>query len=277
MTSTFRDHIRKFHREFDGWVGKAIGAKPFGASALKTPTSELTIQNFVDFSYSKQVHFNQFQQVPMYANQTPLTCDLKVYQDLFMVTFILNNVKPGSRLLEIGGGQSRMVAWLKNDFEIWNLDKLEGLGFGPRSLIEKSGFRLVKDYIGSFNPELPDRYFDLIFSISTIEHIPEDPISVDNCIADIKRLLAPQGLSVHCVDALLHAEHFFVHPLVRKISEENPSTVAVLDFDRISNDADLWCLPPFAYYTRWFPLTKRRLKYFGRPFSINILWRKDSD
>jgi ubiquinone/menaquinone biosynthesis C-methylase UbiE len=176
--------------------------------------------------------------------------------------------------LEIGGGESRLIALLKTDYEIWNLDKLEGAGFGPKNLGEISGFKLVKDYIGAFNPELPDNHFDLVFSISTIEHFPEDDSTVKNCIADIDRLLTHQGFSVHCVDALLHRDSLSVHPLVRKIPLENNSVIVNLDFDAISQDQNLWCLPPFAYYTRWFPLTNRRLKQFGRPFSLNILWQK---
>jgi ubiquinone/menaquinone biosynthesis C-methylase UbiE len=251
-----------------------LGGEPLSIHQSYLPKHKLTIQNFGDFSFSKLSHFSQFEPVSMYASQTPRSCDLKVYQDLFMYTFILNNIKPGSRLLEIGGGDSRMIAWLKNDYEIWNLDKLEGRGFGPKNLSEPTGFRLVKDYIGAFSSELPDHYFDLVFSISTIEHIPEDQTTVDRCILDIERLLAQQGISIHCVDAFLHTDHIVVHPLVKQILKQNKSARTILDFETISNDTDLWRLPVYAYYTRWFPLTKRRLKLFGRPFSINVVWQK---
>lgn len=275
MASKLRQHIRTLHREIDGLAGKVLGGKPLGMNRSPLVDPLLTVQNFEEFSYSKSSHFDQFLRVSIYANQTPKSCDLKIYQDLFMYTFIQNNIKPGSRLLEIGGGESRIIRWLKKDYEIWNLDKLEGVGFGPKDLGEHTGFQLVKDYIGSFSSELPDYYFDMIFSISTIEHIPEDHTTVKRCIADIDRLLTRKGISVHCIDAFLHTDQIVVHPLVKQVLKVNKNARTILDFETISNDKDLWCLPAFAYYTRWYPLTKRRLRSFGKPFSMNLLWQKE--
>ncbi|MBK8551291.1 MAG: hypothetical protein IPL53_09635 [Ignavibacteria bacterium] len=35
------------------------------------------------------------------------------------------------KILEIGGGDSRILKHFSKDFECWNLDKMEGLGNGP--------------------------------------------------------------------------------------------------------------------------------------------------
>jgi hypothetical protein len=100
--------------------------------------------------------------MPIYATQVTSTCDLKVYQDLLIYSFIINNLTPGSRILEIGGGESRVIECLKRDYEFWNLDKLEGKGFGPKRLLNTDGFILVKDDIGNFSKKLPETYFDLV-------------------------------------------------------------------------------------------------------------------
>ena len=64
----------------------------------------------------------------------PLTDVLKKYQDLLVYYFILKYIPKGSKILEVGGGQSRILRRLKNDYECWNVDKLEGLGNGPKAI-----------------------------------------------------------------------------------------------------------------------------------------------
>ncbi|GAI29988.1 unnamed protein product, partial [marine sediment metagenome] len=132
--------------------------------------------DFDDFTYSKKSHFALFKgyDVELYGKSIdPDACDLKAYQDLLVFSFIKENIPRGSRILDIGGGKSRILNYFKNNYECWNLDKLEGLGNGPVA-VGSEGCRLVKDYIGCFNKELPDNYFDFVFSISALEHVPED-------------------------------------------------------------------------------------------------------
>jgi hypothetical protein len=161
--------------------------------------------NFNEFTYSKNAHFrffqkNNYDEILFGKRIDSEYCDLKVYQDLLTFSFILQNIKPGSKVLEIGGAESRILKYFRNEFECWNLDKLEGVGNGPTK-INSDGFRLISDYIGNFNSELPERYFDLVFSISTFEHIPmEDETVFENIRKDIDRLLKKGGLSLHCID-----------------------------------------------------------------------------
>ena len=274
MKKKIRRLIRWLHREWDGLWGKIFNHQlPLIKKATK-PEKELGLENFTDFGYSKVSHFSKFHIMPIYATQVTSTCDLKVYQDLLVYSFIKDNLAPGSRILEIGGGESRVIACLKQDYEFWNLDKLEGIGFGPKKLIDSSGFVLVQDDIGGFSPELPDNYFDLIYSISALEHFKTDEKSMEKIIADIQRLLKFGGRSIHCVDALLFKDHLFVHPLLRKILTEVDNVQSCMDFEIINNDADLWVLSAYTYYTRWYHLTKQSLKKFGIPFSINLIWQK---
>ena len=275
MNIKIRKVIRLFHREFDAFWGLILGGKSIRSTRNQPQDSKLIISNFKDFAYSKKSHFSKFLPISIYKRQNLKTCDLKVYQDLFMYTFIVNNIKKGSRLLEIGGGESRIILLLKQSYEIWNLDKLEGQGFGPKRLMDTSEFKLIKDFIGSFNKEIPDNYFDLVFSISTIEHIPDDENTVVNVLEDIQRILKPGGYSIHCIDAFLFPDRFYVHPLVQKVLNEKKSFNDTLDFNLISTDLDLWVLPKFAYYTRWYHLTRQSINDLGHPFSINVLWQEE--
>ena len=151
---------------------------------------------------------------------------------------------------------------------------MEGAGFGPKRLYDVHGHVLVQDYLGAFSLALEDHSFNFIYSISTIEHLPQDEETLPRCLAYMDRLLAPGGYSLHCVDALLKPDKLEVHPLVAKVLSENKTAKTSLCFDTLSKDVDLWSLPFYAYYTRYFHLTKKRLKPFGKLITINVYWKQ---
>ena len=94
-----------------------------------------TPATIADFSYSKLSHFELFRGLAFRSydvgDPDPAICDLKVYQDYLTYCFILRNVPPGSRILDVGGGDSRVLKFLSKEYECWNADKCEGLGNGP--------------------------------------------------------------------------------------------------------------------------------------------------
>jgi len=274
LKQKMRIKIRGIHLAVDGVLGRIFTSKGALGKHRETPHQIIQPGDFFNFSYSKQQHFSKYRLLPIHKYQSSATCDLKVYQDSLVYTFILDNIPSGAKILEIGGGNSRIINQIKHNYEIWNLDKLEGTGYGPTKIINKYGFHLVKDYIGTYSSQLPNNYFDLIYSVSTIEHFSKDTNDIQNILEDMQRLLHPGGYSLHCVDALLYNDHFIVHPLVEKIQVNGLMDYSLPSFDKINNDVDLWTLPPYAFYTRWYHLVKTPLKKFGRPFSINLLWKK---
>lgn len=129
-----------------------------------------------------------------------INCNLKLVQDLAMVDFIKKHIPKGSKLLEIGGGESRVLEYFSKDYECWNLDKLEGHGNGPKTIRSKPKYKIIKDYIGNFNKSLPNNYFDFVFSISVFEHINEPEEKLKYIMDDIERILKKDGQSAHCID-----------------------------------------------------------------------------
>lgn len=125
---------------------------------------------------------------------------LKTIQDTY-VYHLLQHEK-GKRLLEAGGGKSRLLRLLRNANECWLVDKFEGEGNGPRMKPFLPKVRIMQDYIGGFNPNLPDKYFDYVFSISVLEHIPLDYL--DNFFWDCARLLKPGGRMIHAIDTYVY-------------------------------------------------------------------------
>lgn len=121
---------------------------------------------------------------------------MKTVQDTY-IYHLLRNEK-GKKIVEAGGGNSRLLRLLKNTNECWLVDRFEGLGNGPRRKPFLPMVRIVQDYLGEFNPLLPDGYFDYVFSISVAEHIPLNYL--DNFFHDCARLLKPGGRMIHAID-----------------------------------------------------------------------------
>ncbi|QJT09810.1 class I SAM-dependent methyltransferase [Oceanidesulfovibrio marinus] len=125
---------------------------------------------------------------------------LKLAQDLCICDFFHYHVTKGAKVLEIGGGFSRLLEYLQDDVEGWNLDKFEGWGNGPTDIPKDTGFKIVPNYIGAYDKNIPDNYFDIVYSISVLEHINLEDEALDDVIQDMERVLKPGGFSVHCID-----------------------------------------------------------------------------
>ena len=238
--------------------------------------SEKKPLDFQDFTYSKRSHFNQFQRFKAYININPDACDLKIYQDLLVYNFITQNLPKGSKLLEIGGGNSRVLEALKQDYECWNLDKFEGVGNGPNQITNYANSRIVLDYIGNFNAELPNQYFDCVFSISTLEHITEDQITFDKITQDIDRILKPLGFSLHCFDVVIRPAEVWTNQFLPYLFNTQKTLNSRIDFDQIKLDPDLYGMSETAYRQFWQPTTQKSYQEFGQPISYNILWQKSA-
>lgn len=236
--------------------------------------STQTYFNWQDLTYSKKSHLAKFSRFDDYSNIDLKNCDLKAYQDLLIYTLITEHLSPGSKLLEIGGGDSRVIQALKQNYECWNLDKLEGVGNGPTEVTEHSGYHLVQDYIGNFNSELPENYFDCIFSISTLEHIPEDETHYQNISQDLNRLLKPGGWSFHCFDIILKFQAVWTNDFLSYLFENQVTLHQQISFDIMQQDPDLYTMSELAYNRYWRHLTKMSYEDFGQPVSYNIFWQK---
>ncbi|UCH94960.1 MAG: class I SAM-dependent methyltransferase [Candidatus Aminicenantes bacterium] len=236
-------------------------------------------KDFSPFTYSKRFHFNLFSDynydIELFKKTlNPDQCSLKNYQDLLVFSFIKQFVPEGSRLLDVGGGNSRIIKHFKKKYQCWNVDKLEGRGNGPKRIF-KWGFRLVKDYIGNFNPALPDNYFDFVFSISALEHVPgQDPILFKNILDDLNRVLKPGGYSLHCFDSILKPGSMWVNRFLIYIFEKEQTLNRFFPFEMLDQAPDLFVMSEQVYNRKWKHITRKTYDEFGKPFSYNILWQK---
>lgn len=150
----------------------------------------------------------------------------------------------GQRIAEVGGAYSRLPEYLGERFAVepWVIDDF-GLHSGeplwsrwgnPHDL---PGMHPTVRYsfhrMGNYSPEIPARYFDRIFSVSTLEHI-QRPYRLD-VLKDMHRCLAPRGIELHTIDVSV--------PQVRRLFAQWASRLApvVQRLDRrFQNDIDEW-------------------------------------
>jgi SAM-dependent methyltransferase len=243
------------------------GGKPY---LMKSPN------DFEKYTYSKRSHISELQSFAdeLFKEKTNFyLSDLKRYQDAFVAMFIGKFITTSSRLLEVGGGYSRILQAFHKDYECWNIDPFEGLGDGP-TFVGKMPYKLVLDYMGNFNKELPDNYFDFVFSISALEHVPDENGTVKLVLDDIQRVLKPGGFSLHLLDAVLINEQIHYHKFITMSYAQYETFGKLPDSNKIITDPDLFFMAKEAYDLHWKQYTNTEYEAFGKPLNISILWKK---
>lgn len=230
--------------------------------------NSIRVNDFDAFSYSKKSH-NAFFIGPMVDHGV---ANLKDYQDSLLYTFILDNIPAGARILEIGGGDSRVIRALCERYFFTNLDPLDGSGNG---LVDVTGFpahvELVRAHLGDFSPLLSSESYDFAFSISVLEHVSEAFDDLKRIIADLNRVLLPGAFSLHAIDArILPSGKMWLHEIIPTL-ESTYATHLVPAPEQIMADPDLYVMSEHAYHGFWEPVTRRPYADFGLPFSINLL------
>jgi hypothetical protein len=114
------------------------------------------------------------------------------------------------KIIEVGGAYSLLIKYLSNKY---HLEGWIGDDFGehledetlwsrwgnPKELsIKHPDIKYVYEAFGKFSDKYPSAYFDRIFSVSTLEHIPKE-YRLD-VFKDMNRCLSPGGLQLHTID-----------------------------------------------------------------------------
>jgi hypothetical protein len=115
----------------------------------------------------------------------------------------------GQKIIEVGGAYSLfpkylsekydLEAWIGDDFGISTAESLWSRWGNPNELPKKyHSIKYVFEPFGCYSKKYPDKYFDRIFSISTLEHIPfHDRLNV---FKDMNRCLKHGGMQLHTID-----------------------------------------------------------------------------
>jgi FkbM family methyltransferase len=134
--------------------------------------------------------------------QGKLSFQLKTIQDLWVYSVIKD--EQGKSIAEIGGGESRILPRLALNNDCYNIEKFEGEYNGPNAEICIHGVKNIKTFVGEFSSELEENSFDILFSVSVVEHVTDDKFAdfFNDCI----RILKPGGYMVHAIDMYIPDE-----------------------------------------------------------------------
>ncbi len=132
----------------------------------------------------------------------------------------------GQKVIEVGGAYSRLPehlnetygveSWIGDDFGMEDEDHLWSRWGDPRELPSKyPKLKYVFERMGKFSEHYPNQYFDRIFSVSTLEHIPfEYRLDV---FKDMNRCLKPGGRQLHTIDISTSLDKLLLSSVVDRV------------------------------------------------------------
>jgi SAM-dependent methyltransferase len=132
---------------------------------------------------------------------------LKSVQD----AIILHNLEGYKNKIigEIGGGDSRILPYLSLSNSCTNIEKFEGNHGGPSKEIVFDNIENVRCWIGNSSEHIESNKFDILFSVSVVEHIENHKL--EDFIEDCYRILKPGGIMLHAVDMYLPQNNDYLH------------------------------------------------------------------
>lgn len=137
------------------------------------------------------------------------------------------NFAKGQKIIEVGGAYSLLPkylaekydleAWIGDDFGMTDNEQIWSRWGNPLDLPQKYPMvKYVFEPFGKFSEKYPDAYFDRIFSVSTMEHIPHE--NLVNVFKDMHRCLKPDGMQLHTIDVqIAHPFSMFLLSFFDKI------------------------------------------------------------
>jgi SAM-dependent methyltransferase len=169
--------------------------------------------------------------------------------------FFVTPLEPGMRVVEIGAGAAGFQFVLANcGLDVTSVDPL----INPTEKVEwifgnqefnhlNNAFGGKVKFIREFleNAKLTSNYYDRVFAISAIEHIPQEAIAP--LVKEIERILKPGGLFVATIDLFLDC-----YPFTNKASNKYGTNISVCDLIeqsglqlKVGNPAQLYGYPEF--------------------------------
>jgi SAM-dependent methyltransferase len=132
----------------------------------------------------------------------PPRFQLKSMQDL--AVYLHLREMTGKQIAEVGAGNSRLLPTLAVANTCVAVEKFEGDARGPTKENVLPNVRNVSAYLGEADPELASGSFDVVFSISVVEHVRTE--NLDAFHRDQLRILKPGGMFLHAIDVYLEDE-----------------------------------------------------------------------
>jgi SAM-dependent methyltransferase len=232
----------------------------YTARPVATGTTYATVRDYCD----SLDHLSQI---------TGIDGDLKNVQRPWAVKAVLGSFPPPARVLEIGGGEPIVSGFLARlGYNVTLVDPYDGFGNGPTDFEEYRAtypeVRIIRGYFGVRMPELQREQFDVIVSVSVIEHL--QGAQIIKCFDAVREFLRPGGRSIHCFDFIVQgigeeddrANAQAILNAQEKVSGKKAESLTRL-VARLKDDVETFYLAPLGHH-HW-----RR----GRPYD-EFVYRK---
>lgn len=227
--------------------------------------------NVEELSYST---VRDFCDSTMYLSDLIYQNDMKDVARTWMAKAIVSTIPIGSRLMEIGAGEPRLANFLHNlGYVVTIVDPYDGSGRGPTDLnLFRRNYpeiEIINKYMGPNLPELENRKFDCIYSVSVLEHI--DNSLLESLLETVNNHLVLKGRAIHTIDHIMmgHGEEWSKNHLnnILKFYNINSSIEKLMGI--MNSDVETYFLSPTGHLN-W----KGDLAYEEFPFrrcvSINV-------
>ena len=233
----------------------------------------VTPDNINDYTYSKRSLMESFiknnYDEELYGRKIDIdNCDIKIYQNLLVYSFIKNNLKPGAKILELGNNVSQVLNFFRNDYECCNIKFLKE---DPDS--ENPEIKTLDNSIDSKNPT--DETFDFVFSISGFsQETNGDFEGYKRKMDNINGLLKDGGVSL-LTFILLYQDPLIWKPEIMSYFFDNQKTLnEFIPMMKVLIDEDLYSMSEKYYKDNWEKYTEKSFMKFGKPLSYNIFRKK---
>ncbi|UPU36500.1 glycosyltransferase [Geomonas paludis] len=235
------------------------------AEVVRRTESRITPENFGFFTYSRRLHFPWFEKnaAGLPGSNRPSDCDLKRYQELLICSFIRDNVPKGARILGFGSRTSGVVRALEQEYEMWNLDRLQT---DSADLLQRPvyGVRLVEGEIGGFSELLPGGYFDFMYSVGDCGELQHTEDGCRSIATDVERMLKPGAMALYSFRVVARGDSFTTPPLMSHLRREGTPLNHPAPLEQVPID-------PFTFAVSQ-PTSAAGV--IEREFSYNLLCRK---
>ena len=231
-------------------------------------------KNIDDYTYSKkqqmdEMLLNNLDSIVYGRKIEPDYCDIKVYENLLIYSYISNNLKKGSKILEIGNHISPALNAAAKEFDCTLL---------PIDTVPTAGdtnVTLCESFLGNSAEKLNSNEFDLVFAISAFGQEKQGDFErYDQVYGEIMRLRVPGGVAIIGFIGLYKDPGVWTPEILNHFFEKGNTVNGFAEPMKIVVDRNLYSMSEKYYADNWQKATQKSYFKFGKPFAYNCFIKK---
>lgn len=202
-----------------GFVTFEADGQNEGGQQLNEPVLYNPIEDIANITYSELKQIEYFRRkkldVEIYGKELkPEDYDIMKYQNLLAYSFIRKKIPAGSKILQVGKGDTTLFQKISNRYQCWILEDPKSLQVQPDE--NETDVKIIS--YGNDPKELTNKnfYFDLVLCLSSFNQIPYDPIGIKyfNIIRNLHLITKHKGHRIICFKIVVKNNESVVNPFI---------------------------------------------------------------